>query len=258
MEHADQILIVDDEKNIRKILADTFKAHGYSSCQAATAEEALRLCEQTTIDLALVDLRLPGKMDGLALLTQIHKRWPRTIIIMLTAYASLDSSIAALRQGAYDYLIKPASMEDIVASVERGLAKKHQDAERERIITHLEEALQTLKQERLTEETSVDERFVQTPLLTIDRQKRLAVCGNEPLMLSPTEFDVLDYLLRHADRVVTASELVKAIQGYDLVEADARPLIRVHIQHLRDKLGDDSENPHYILNVRGRGYRFVG
>ncbi|MEW5718080.1 MAG: winged helix-turn-helix domain-containing protein, partial [Chloroflexota bacterium] len=109
----------------------------------------------------------------------------------------------------------------------------------------------------LPADPQVTQRFAQTATLVIDRQKRLVVRGNELLELTATEFDILDYLARHSDRVIMANELIKAIQGYDVVETDARPIVRVHIQRLRQKLGDDPENPRYILNVRGKGYRFV-
>ncbi|HEX9076633.1 MAG TPA: response regulator transcription factor [Anaerolineae bacterium] len=259
MEHVDQILIVDDEKNIRTVIEEALAAEGYKTRACTTAEEALQACEQTEFDLALLDLKLPGKMDGMDLLAEIHRHWPRTVIIMLTAYASLDSSIAALRNGAYDYLVKPASLSQIVASVSRGLAKKRVEAQRYETIARLEETLRMLKQENLAQPAAeIPERFVQISSLTIDRQKRLAVLDHEPLSLTATEFDLLDYLVRHCDRIVTASELVKTIQGYDLVEADARPIVRVHIQRLRQKLGDDPDHPRYILNIRGRGYRFAG
>jgi two-component system KDP operon response regulator KdpE len=86
----------------------------------------------------------------------------------------------------------------------------------------------------------------------------LVARDNQVLTLTSTEYDVLDYLARHANRIVTTRELVKAIQGYDLTEKEARPIIRVHIQRLRDKLEDDPAHPQYILNVRNKGYRFVG
>jgi DNA-binding response OmpR family regulator len=180
------------------------------------------------------------------------------VIIMLTAYASLDSSIGALRSGAYDYILKPATLNQIVESVERGLAKKRQEAQRYQVILRLEETLRALRQEEshAQKETRDSDRFIQTPSLTIDRQKRLAVLNGNPLALTPTEFDLLEHLARHSDRVVTAHELVRMIQGYDLSEPDARPIIRVHIQRLRQKLEDDPENPTYIVNVRGKGYRF--
>lgn len=260
MEPTAQILIVDDEKNIRKILNDTLANYGYQTYAAENAQAALRLCEQTTFDLALIDLKMPGRMDGLGLLAEIRQRFPQMIVIVLTAFASLDSSVVALRRGAFDYLVKPAKVEEILESVARGLEKKRQAEQRNQVISQLEHVLATFRQEHAAPppESSVDVRFVQTPRLTIDRKKRLVVCGNQKVSLSPTEFDVFDYLASHSDRVVTASELVQAVQGYDLADADARPLIRAHIKHLRKKLGDDPNHPSYIVNVRSKGYRFVG
>lgn len=259
MNPTESILVVDDEKNIRTVLKEGLQAHQYTVQEAASAEEALRLLDHQPFDLVLLDLKLPG-MDGIELLTRIHERTPQTIIIMLTAYATLDSAVQALRQGAYDYLTKPASMLQIVESVERGLLKKREQARRNQVITQLEQTLAELKRETLVTQTASDlsSRFVQTQTLIIDRGKRLVVRGDQAVALSATEFDILDYLVQHADRLVTASEIVKKIQGYDLVEKDARPLVRVHIQRLRQKLEDDLEHPHFILNVRGRGYRFIG
>jgi DNA-binding response OmpR family regulator len=253
------ILVVDDEKNIRLVLKEGLEAQGYNVEEAANAEDALRLFERQSFDLVLLDLKLPG-MDGLELLTRIHKRSPQTVIIMLTAYATLDSAVQALRQGAYDYLTKPSSIPQIVESVERGLLKKREQVRRAQVIDQLEQTLAELKRETLATQTPSDlkGRFVQTQTLMIDRGKRLVVRGDQAIGLSATEFDLLDYLVQHSDRLVTAREIVKEIQGYDLVEEDARPLVRVHIQRLRQKLEDDPENPNYVLNVRGRGYRFVG
>jgi two-component system KDP operon response regulator KdpE len=205
-------------------------------------------------------LKLPGSLDGLALLDRIVAHWQDTIVIVLTGYASLDSAIAALRRGAYDYLTKPASIPQILESVERGLDKKRQAARRQLIIAQLEQTLDELRREGLgTRGPEVaDDRFVKTSSLMIDRHKRLAVRGDQPIALTATEFDLLEYLAQHADRVVTPGEIVKEIQGYDLGEADARPIVRVHIQRLRQKLEDDPDNPKFILNVRGKGYRFLG
>jgi DNA-binding response OmpR family regulator len=260
MASPDRILIVDDEKTIRTVLSEALLVHGYQVAEAANSQEALSVLARETFDLALLDLKLPGSMDGMGLLQHIQSHTPHTVVIMLTAYATLDSAVAALRQGAYDYLTKPASIPQIIESVERGIAKRREDHRRLQLINHLEKTLEELKQEgRATQtESVIDGRFVKTPSLMIDRQKRLAVRGNQPIMLTATEFDLLDYLVQHADRVVTAREVVKEIQGYDLTEVDARPLVRVHIQRLRQKLEDDPDHPRYIQNVRGRGYRFVG
>lgn len=254
-----RVLIVDDEETFAAVLGEALTARGLDVRAARNAEEAERALARQTFDLALVDLKLPGRTDGLGVLEQILQRAPETVVIMLTAYGTLDSAVAALRRGAYDYLTKPASIPTIVESLERGLAKKREEQRRQQIIAQLESTLEELKREGLPADgLPAAGRFVKTSTLMIDRQKRLAVRGDQPIALTATEFDLLDYLAQHADRVVTAREVVKAIQGYDLSEGDARPIVRVHIQRLRQKLEDDPNAPRFILNVRGKGYRFVG
>jgi DNA-binding response OmpR family regulator len=254
------ILVVDDEETIRTIIAEALTAHAHRVQVAATSEQALHACKTIAFDLVLLDLKIPGAMDGLALLAEIRQRLPQTIVIMLTGYGTLDSAITALRAGAFDYLTKPVSVTQIIESVERGLDKQREEARRHQLIAHLEATLDALNDEdkAIPAAPQVAQRFAQTATLVIDRHKRLVVRGNQPIELTATEFDLLDYLARAADRIITSSELLKATQGCDATEADARPMIRVHIQRLRQKLGDDPENPRYILNVRGKGYRFVG
>lgn len=256
----ERILIVDDEKTIRMVIADALEAQGFQINTAASPAEALDIFDKTPCDLALIDLKMPGTMDGIGLLKEIRQRSPQTVVIMLTGFATFDSAIAAMREGAFDYLTKPASITQIIESVQRGLAKQREDIQRQRLIAQLEQTLHTLRaeNEKIQSPIDVSERFTRTATLVIDRYKRLVIRGTDLLDLTSTEFDILDYLARHADRVVTASELVKATQGYDLIEADARPLIRVHIQRLRQKLEDDPENPRFITTIRGKGYRFVG
>ena len=259
MTDPERILVVDDEENLCAIITEALTSHGYQVCTASNPQDALRACEQAGFALALIDLKLPGPMDGIGLLTEIHKRWPQIIVILMTGYGTLDSAIAALRQGAFDYLTKPASLAQIIESAERGLAKRRDDMRRGKLIANLETTLSELKHQNSSGQTApAADRLIRADTLLIDRQKRLAARDNQSLELTPTEFDLLDYLARHANRVVTASELVKVIQGYDLAEVDARPLVRVHIQRLRQKLEDDADHPRFILNERGKGYRFVG
>ena len=255
MKNGAWILVADDEMAIRVVVADGLQAQGYQVQMAADAMEALRACEQTAFDLALVDLKMPGSLDGLGLLAEIHRRWPQMVVIVLTGYGSLDSAVVALRQGAHDYLTKPVSIAQIAESVKGGLAKRRDEMRHQQLITHLVETLSELKRDG---EPTRAVPTVPGPALVIDRQKCLVMRGNEPLELTATEFDLLNYLAQHSDRVVPARELVQAIQGYDLAEVDARPIVRVHIQRLRQKLGDDPEYPRYVLSVRGKGYRFVG
>jgi DNA-binding response OmpR family regulator len=260
MAPAARILIVDDEKTIRQVLSEALQGHGFSILAVGSSAEALHALEQESFDLALLDLKLPGKVSGLDLLRDIHRRWPAIVIIMLTAYATIDSAVLALREGAYDYLTKPSRLPQILDSIERGLVIKREENRRLQLISRLEQTLEELKSDEEPAETqsSVAARFTRTSTLLIDRRKRLVIRGDKPLTLSATEFDVLDYLVQHSDRVVTACEILKAAQGYEVTETEARPILRVHIQRLRQKLEDDPVNSKYILNVRGRGYRFVG
>lgn len=261
MESTTNIIIVDDEKTIRMVLGDAFTAEGYLVQTATSAEEAIEAFVQTRFDLALVDLRMPGTMNGLDLLKEIHRNYPHTIVIMLTAYASMDSAIQALREGAYDYLVKPTSISLIISTVERGLAKRRKEIRLLEILGEMESMVLELRRELGTGASNEDDpaaRFIQTSHLTIDRQKRLVVRGDQPITLTETEFEILDFLAHNPDQVVTASELTKSVQGYDLTDEAARPLIRVHIRRLRQKLEEDPDRPRFILNVRGKGYRFAG
>lgn len=257
---SEHLLVVDDEKAIRMVIGDALENAGFQVQTAANPTQALALCKEQTFDLALIDLKMQGAMDGLDLLKQLRHLSPSTVVIVLTGFGTLDSAIAAMREGAFDYLTKPASIAQIIESVEHGLSKRRDELRRQQLIHQLEDTLRALKieGEQNVQPTNVEERFAKSGTLVIDRRKRIAVRGDTPLELTGTEFDILDYLAQHADRVITASELVHATQGYDLMELDARPLVRVHIQRLRQKLEDDPLQPQFIVNIRGKGYRFVG
>jgi DNA-binding NtrC family response regulator len=131
------ILIVDDEQSIREIMTDALERQGYRVKTAKDAEEALLCFEQTRFDLALVDMRMPGKMDGLDLLREVHQRWPAVVVIILTAYATMDTAIEAMRDGAYDYLVKPAGISQILESIEHGLERSDKDFNLRRLIANL-------------------------------------------------------------------------------------------------------------------------
>lgn len=258
MPNSKNVLIVDDEEGIRAVIGDSLESKGYLVAGANNAMAALEACAKMEFALALVDLRLPGAMDGVGLLSELRRQFPNVLVLMLTGYATIDSAIAALRQGAHDYLIKPISMSQLIDSVDCALAKRGEETRRNELIARLEETLQELKQENTPAIKEASDRFLRARALTIDRQKRWVVTGNQPVNLSATEFDVLDYLARNSGRIVAARELLKAVQGYDANEMEASPIVRVHIQRLRQKLQDDPERPRFIANVRGKGYRFVG
>ncbi|HEY4720424.1 MAG TPA: response regulator, partial [Anaerolineae bacterium] len=117
------ILVVDDNEDIRTMLQVALSREDYDVTTAISSEDALRKLSVLSFDVALIDIRLPG-MDGVHLLREIQRRWPDTLMIVLTAYASLETAVAALRAGAHDYLSKPCPPSEIRRSVQEGLAKR--------------------------------------------------------------------------------------------------------------------------------------
>ncbi len=260
MPTAEAVLIIDDEETKRKVWSEALEKHGYFTDHADTIEDALSLFEDQNFGLVLVDLKLNGRMNGLDLLDWIQENHPGTDVIVITTYATLDSSIGALHKGAYDYLVKPVNIMEVVSRVDRCMSERRESAERLQLINQVEMMLSQLKMQILPE---VDgklnhEHILETHSIIVDRRKRLVVKNGEPIQLSPTEFDMLDYLVSNSDRVVGASELIRAVQGYDMDEMDARPIVRVNIRRLRQKIEEDTSNPRHIITVRSKGYRFAG
>ena len=114
------ILVVDDERSVRMMLEAALRAQGYRVQTAASGAEAQEMLAEEEFDLLLLDLQL-GDMDGIEILRETKRQWPATEVILLTAHGSINSAIAALRHGAFDYLLKPAQVQDIRERVERAL-----------------------------------------------------------------------------------------------------------------------------------------
>lgn len=258
-----KILVVDDEEVTRLSLAEILSLEGYQVASAKSGEEALQKLEKETFDLVLADLVMK-EVDGLQVMKAVKKLSPETVVIMLTAYGTLESAIQAMRRGAYDYLIKPCGAQEIVASVESGLAKQRQEKRRQELVTRVEEMLRALKVEEDEIPTSTSRgdqlkrvRFLQSGEIIVDLQKHIATLHGQLLNLTPTEFRLLACLMRKADQVFSCQELVREVQNYDCDEREARDIIRVHVRRLRQKIEPDQSHPQYILNVRGVGYMFA-
>jgi DNA-binding response OmpR family regulator len=258
-----KILVVDDEEVTRLSLAEILSLEGYQVTSASSGEEALQKLEEEAFDLVLADLVM-REVDGLQVMEAAKKLSPETVVIMLTAYGSLESAIQAMRQGAYDYLIKPCGAQEIVASVESGLAEQRQERRRQELVARVEEMLRALKAEESEIPASASRsdqlkraRFLQSGGIIVDLQKHMATSHGQLLDLTPTEFRLLACLMRKADQVLSCQELVREVQNYDCNELEARDIIRVHIRRLRQKIEPDPANPQYVLNVRGVGYMFA-
>jgi two-component system alkaline phosphatase synthesis response regulator PhoP len=262
------ILVVDDEGAIRYSISKTLQRVGYQVHTAASGEEALEMMQFQDYDVVLTDIRMPG-LTGVELLAQIKKQAPDAVVILLTGYASLETAVESLRLGAHDYLVKPSSSQNIRQSVAEGIERARNMRHRRVLLQTIRSNVEELTGERIDENTS-DSRAAQastgtpvvTPVttmtigpLTIYPGRYQISVGDQPIDLTPTEFDLLLYLAAHRGRVVPCSELVREVRGYTLDEHEAREVIRPHVSNLRRKLKSSGQNPNIIVNVRGIGYR---
>lgn len=264
------ILVVDDEGAIRYSISKTLQRVGYQVHTAASGEEALEMMQRQEYDVVLTDIRMPG-LSGVDLLAQIKEQAPDAVVILLTGYASLETAIESLRLGAHDYLVKPSSSQDIRNSVAQGIERSRNMKHRRILLRSIRENVEELTGETLELETSAAKTKspaaatpVITPVttmtigpLTIYPGRYQISVGDQPIDLTPTEFDLLLYLAAHRGRVVPCSELVREVRGYTLEEHEAREVIRPHISNLRRKLKASGQNPNIIVNVRGIGYRLA-
>jgi DNA-binding response OmpR family regulator len=235
-------LVVDDEAGIRFFLEEALQQVGHSIVTAASGEEALRKLRDTPFDLIMLDLMLGGRVDGMRVLETVKWRWPATVVIILTAHASLNSSLAAIREGVDGYLLKPVEPEELWRVVEGALARRSR-------ITQIQEQL---------EEEQEEEQILQGGPLTVDLQKRMVTLSGQLVDLNASEFALLAHLMKNAYRAVPPPELVEVVRGYECDHLDqARQIIKWYVHSLRKKVEPDPSQPRHIQTVRGIGYRFV-
>ena len=264
-----RLLLVVADGVRRYAVSMTLQREGYIVVEADSGESALERYHWREIDLALLDIDLPG-MDGFQLLAAIKKRAGDAVIILMSENASLESAVAALRAGASDYLALPCESDELRASVERGLASARDNRRRRRLLLALEQSIAQLSTE--TEGAAQDDNPPAFDLRELrggasERGNAIAIgpfrllpgkhqvaANEQAASLTPTEFDMLLYLAAHRERIVPCGELVREVRGYHVDEPEAREIIRPHISNLRRKLKalDDTD---MIANVRGAGYR---
>ena len=249
------VLVVDDELPMRESLREILELEGLQVSLAESGETALELLRQTPIDLMLLDLKMKG-LDGLQTTEAAKQLAPDTVIIMLTAHGTLESAIGAMRHGAFDYLLKPATVSDIIASVQRGLSHRTQMLRQRDLVGLMQRAITELQPTPSTA-PKLNERRLKLREIDLDLQRHVALSQGRALDLTLTEFKMLAHLMEHADEVISPRELVAAVQGYQADEHEARAIVRVHIRRLRQKVEPDADTPIYVLNVRGVGYVFA-
>jgi len=251
-----KILVVDDEETTRRSLADILRLEGAHVKTAAGGEAAVEALQQETFDLILLDLKMPG-MDGLDVLRIASSMAPDTQVILLTAHGSLESAIAALRLGAHDYLLKPASPTQILRSVNGGLARRTEQLRKRDLLEQLEASVQQLKDINEGQVVETGSGVVEIAGgVVINFERRLVENGDQKITLTPTEGKLLKVLLENRKRVFTHRELVALVQGYETSDWEAPEVLRPLISRLRRKLAIFPEGNKWITNVRGTGYVF--
>lgn len=262
------ILVVDDDPSIRFFLKEALERDGYKVTVFDLGSTAIEHCEKQVFDLVLLDLKL-GDMDGITVLREIKQRSPTTAIILLTAYATLETAVEALRQGASDYLFKPCKTLELRRSISQVLQKRQQTLRQQILLQKLEQNLSA----HLTDIRSVaaeisavpmgipttdsndnKDRFLHKGDLIIDLMRHAITLNGTLLELSPTEFNLLAYLVSESPRVISPQELVREVQGYASEPWEARDLARFHIYRLRQKIKTATGMDNLIETVRGVGY----
>jgi len=258
------ILIVDDEKHLRRSLSYILQKEQYHVDTATSAEEALNCLKMHEYDLMFLDLNLPG-MGGIDLLVEVHKHYPNMSVLILTAYAGLDSAIQAVRLGARDYLIKPVEPVVILTRVAEILAESEQPARKKEIVSQVQSLLaewQTINGEDRTPTRPAPPpadsgRLLKKGSFELDLDAHQATLNDKYIPVAGIYFDYLCTLLRHAPKAVTYKTLVKESQGFDVTILEAKDLARWRIHELRHMIESDPQQPQYILTVRGIGYRLA-
>ena len=252
------ILVVDDERAVRMMLEAALRAQGYRVQTAATGTQAQEMLAEDEFDLVLLDLQL-GDTDGIEILREVKRRWPLTEVILLTAHGSINSAIAALRHGAYDYLLKPAQVQDIRERVERALDERRKVQQRSELLQRISDSaralgmIETGAAGQSPAQPANSDRIEVGPLL-LDLRRHGASLGNQMLALTRTEFALLTALAQQPDTALSYGTLSEAVYGRAQPEDEARALLRPHIARLRHKLESTGVSGVALVSIRSMGY----
>ncbi|MHB8575861.1 MAG: response regulator transcription factor [Dehalococcoidia bacterium] len=222
-----RVLVVDDEPQVLRLLKTALTERGYAVSTAASGEEALAAFDHRAADVIILDLMLPG-ISGLDVCRSVRER-SAVPIIVISARGEEHDKVAALDLGADDYLTKPFGMEELLARIR--VALRHSSGGG----------------------PTADAVF-RSRDLRIDFERRQVWRGDEEVHLTPTEYELLKFLVQHADRALTHGMILRAVWGPEY--GGESQYLRVYIPQLRRKLEPDPARPRSIITEPGVGYRF--
>lgn len=224
------ILIVEDERAVARGLQIGLEREGFAVQWADTGARALEIARREIVHLILLDIRLPDT-SGFDVCRQLRAAGLRMPIVMVTARDEEVDRVLGLELGADDYVVKPYSLRELISRVRAHLRRAYGDLATPSSATLL----------RLGE-------------LELDLDRMQVRRKGQPIDLTPIEFRLLRVLALHAGRPISREHLIEAVWGYtDDVGSDRT--VDAHVSHLRRKLGDDPTDPHWIVTVRGAGYK---
>jgi DNA-binding response OmpR family regulator len=221
------ILVVDDESELRELLVRLFTRDGHRVMAVADARSAIDRASTERFDCVLLDVALGPGQDGIDVCRELRARRNVVPIIMLTARDSEADAVLGLEAGADDYITKPFGLAELRSRIRAVLRRAGPRA--------------------------LGEEVLQVGSVVLDRTRREVRVRDEPVLLTFSEFELLKTLMSQPERLFSREELLHAIWG-DSAYRDPRG-IDVHIRHLREKLEEQPERPQLLLTVRGAGYR---
>jgi two-component system, OmpR family, response regulator len=219
-----RILVVEDNERVARFVTRGLRESGHTVDHAANGRDGLFLAASERFDVIVLDRMLPGNIDGLAIIEALRKAGNRTPILILSALDGVDERIRGLRSGGDDYLTKPFAFGELLARVD-ALSRRSGEGDAQRTL--------------------------QVADLRMDVLSRRVTRGNRAITLQPREFKLLEYLMRHANQVVTRTMLLEAVWDYNF--DPQTNVVDVHISKLRQKIELDSERP-LVRTVRNAGY----
>ena len=224
-----KVLIVDDDSAIRRAMHNTLHGMGFEVDDAASGEAALDRVRDAGYDVVLMDINMPG-MGGIRACREIRKSLPHLAILMLTVRDREEDKVTALDAGADDYITKPFNIRELAARIRAAV--------------------------RRSSATRVDpDAVIRIGNIELDPARRLVRKGGEPVHFTPTEFDLLRYLMTHAGLPITHVRLLRAVWGPEY--GGELEYLRTFVRQLRKKLEDDPAEPEYLLTDSHVGYRFA-
>jgi DNA-binding response OmpR family regulator len=221
-----RILVVEDDAALRRGLMDVLVFNGYETRGIADGSEGLRAALETPCDLVMLDVMLPG-MDGFSICREIRRRRPNQAVVMITAKGAEDDVVAGFKAGADDYIPKPFSLRELMVRVEAVLRRAGKNSGDQQIVVG-------------------EVRF--------DGHHLVAECCGRSVEITRREMDIVAYLHRHSERIVSKKELLTEVWQYADAGIETRT-VDIHMLKLRKKISALAGNAAFITTVRGEGYR---